>query len=63
MEPTKQTRILSLSIKEVRAKLKLSTVELAQRVGVSRRTVEGWEQGRRVPDTAALLIATFFDSA
>jgi ribosome-binding protein aMBF1 (putative translation factor) len=40
-------------IKAVRAKLGLSTQDLAERCNVSRRTVEGWEQGR-MPDVAAL---------
>jgi ribosome-binding protein aMBF1 (putative translation factor) len=40
-------------IKAVRAKLNLSTQDLADKCNVSRRTVEGWEQGR-MPDAAAL---------
>ena len=40
-------------IKAVRAKLELSTQDLADKCNVSRRTVEGWEQGR-MPDAAAL---------
>ena len=40
-------------IKAVRAKLALSTQDLADKCNVSRRTVEGWEQGR-MPDAAAL---------
>lgn len=40
-------------IKAVRAKLSLSTHDLAEKCNVSRRTVEGWEQGR-MPDAAAL---------
>ena len=40
-------------IKAVRSKLGLSTQGLAEKCNVSRRTVEGWEQGR-MPDAAAL---------
>lgn len=40
-------------IKALRIKLALSTQNLADRCNVSRRTVEGWEQGR-MPDAAAL---------
>ena len=40
-------------IKALRAKLGISTQDLAERCNVSRRTVEGWEQGR-MPDAAAL---------
>lgn len=40
-------------IKAIRAKLGWSTQQLADVCGVSRRTVEGWEQGR-MPSAAAL---------
>lgn len=40
-------------IKAVRARLAWSTQQLADACGVSRRTVEGWEQGR-MPTAAAL---------
>ena len=40
-------------IKAVREKLGMSTQELADACGVSKRTVEGWEQGR-TPDAAPL---------
>lgn len=40
-------------IKAIRDKLGLTTQSLADLCGVSRRTVEGWEQGR-MPTAAAL---------
>lgn len=40
-------------VKAVRARLGLTTAGLAEATGRSRRTVEGWEQGR-LPDAAAL---------
>jgi len=40
-------------IKLLRSKLELSTSNLANVCGVSKRTVEGWEQGR-LPTAAAL---------
>lgn len=40
-------------IKAIREVLGMSTQDLADRCGVSRRTVEGWEQGR-MPTAAAL---------
>jgi DNA-binding transcriptional regulator YiaG len=43
----------ALGIKAVRGKLNLTTEQLAAICNVSRRTVEGWEQGR-MPETAAL---------
>lgn len=43
-------------IKNLRKKLGLSTAELGARVGVSRRTVEDWEQGRRNPGPSAKIL-------
>jgi transcriptional regulator with XRE-family HTH domain len=40
-------------IKAIRDQIGLSTQQLADHCGVSRRTVEGWEQGR-MPTAAAL---------
>jgi DNA-binding transcriptional regulator YiaG len=40
-------------IKAIRAKTGMTTQQLAEAVGVSRRTVEGWEMGR-MPSTLAL---------
>ena len=40
-------------VKAVRVKLGWSTDQLADSCGVSRRTVEGWEQGR-LPSAGAL---------
>jgi DNA-binding transcriptional regulator YiaG len=41
-------------IKAVRAALGLSTTQLAEACGKSRRTVEDWEQGRRMAPTESL---------
>ena len=47
-------------IKAVRAKAGFSTQQLADACGVSRRTVEGWEQDR-MPTAAALnVMASLF---
>lgn len=40
-------------IKAIRSKLSMTTQQLADACGVSRRTVEGWESGR-LPSTLAL---------
>ena len=40
-------------IKAIRAHLGMSTQQLADALGVSRRTIEGWEMGR-MPSTLAL---------
>ncbi|HNT35700.1 MAG TPA: NadS family protein [bacterium] len=48
----KASRISEISapnIKMVRRKLKVSQAEFAMMVGVSARTLQNWEQGRRQP--------------
>jgi len=39
-----------MDVKSIRKKLKLSRKELADKLGISKRTVEAWEQRRRAPD-------------
>jgi DNA-binding transcriptional regulator YiaG len=43
-------------IKTLRKSLSLSTSDFGARVGVSGRTVEQWEQGRRTPGGAAEIL-------
>jgi transcriptional regulator with XRE-family HTH domain len=45
-------------IKAIREQIGLSTQQLANYCGVSRRTVEGWEQGR-MPTAAALNVMAY----
>jgi len=45
-------------IQLIRARLNLSTADLAAKIGVSPRTVEGWEQGRTPSKSAVRLIAS-----
>lgn len=40
-------------VKSIRMRLRWSTQQFADEIGVSRRTVEGWESGR-MPSTLAL---------
>lgn len=42
--------------REIRDRLKLSRAQFALVIGVSERTVEGWEQGRRKPSGPALAL-------
>ena len=46
--------------RDIRHRLGLSVREFAAALGVSRRTVEGWEQGRPVGRLAELLIERTF---
>lgn len=43
-------------IKELRKALGLSTTEIAGRMGLSGRTWEDWEQGRRRPNGSAVVL-------
>jgi putative transcriptional regulator len=60
MEPARVTRYELPDTTKVRAKLKMSQNDFAILLGISKRTLEGWEQGKRYPSGAArvlLLIA------
>lgn len=43
-------------IKAIRQQMELSTAKFAEQMGTSKRTVEGWEQGRLPSNTALLLL-------
>jgi putative transcriptional regulator len=42
-----------INVRRIRKKMSMSQSEFAEHFGVSVRTVQDWEQGRRVPDGAA----------
>lgn len=46
---------LSSAIKTARKRLNLTQPQAAERWGVSLDTIRSWEQGRRLPNAAALL--------
>ena len=46
----------SIDLKKLRKLLKLSTADMSDIALVSSRTIEGWEQGREMPETAKELI-------
>jgi DNA-binding XRE family transcriptional regulator len=46
-------------VKEIRRRFGLSTGQLARECQVSRRTVEGWEQGRPLKETALELLHAY----
>ena len=45
----------------LRKRMKLSCQKFADRFGLDVRTVQDWEQGRRVPDCAARVLLTVID--
>ena len=52
----KRYTLESLPILRAREKSGLTQAEFAALLGVSRRTLEQWEQGRRKPNRAALML-------
>ena len=46
----------------LRKRLGLSRQKFADRFGLDARALQGWEQGRRVPDRAARVLLTVIDS-
>jgi len=50
-----------VDVAKVRAKLKLSQRKFADRFGLDVTAVQAWEQGRRRPDRAALVLLTIID--
>ena len=42
-----------IDIRRIRRKVRMSQTEFAEHFGVSVRTVQDWEQGRRVPSRAS----------
>jgi putative transcriptional regulator len=52
-KPYRVHRLEAVDVLAVREKLKLSRVEFSNILGVSPRTLESWEQGKRRPSGAA----------
>lgn len=53
----------SIDVAAIRKRQKLSQAEFANRYGLSAGTVKDWEQKRRQPDRAALLLLKVIDQA
>jgi putative transcriptional regulator len=53
MKASREYEIKPPEIKTVREKLNVSQTEFALMIGVSVRTLQNWEQGRRKPDGPA----------
>jgi len=48
-QPSRVFALEGLDIKDIRKKYNMSQEKFAVLLGVSKRTLEGWEQGRRKP--------------
>ena len=51
----------AVRIRALRDGMKLSRQKFAERFGLDVRTLQDWEQGRRVPDRAARVLLTVID--
>jgi putative transcriptional regulator len=61
--PTLNVDVMSAArVKEIRRRLTKSPKEFERRFGIPARTLEGWEQGRRVDSTSRVLL-TVIDRA
>ncbi len=57
-KPSRIYEIDPLDIKLIREKLRVSQSEFAMLIGVSPRTLQNWEQGRRSPEGPAKALLT-----
>ena len=51
--PGRTTRVTDPEVREIREKTGLSQIRFAALIGVSKRTLENWEQGRSKPNAQA----------
>ena len=62
MQPGRVTEFPLMEVQAIRAKTGLSQSGFAQVLGVSRRTLENWEQGRRNPTGPARTLLRIVDA-
>ena len=60
-EPSRVFEYKAVKVKEIRDKAGLTQEKFAEVMGVSKRTLENWEQGRRTPTGAARSLLRAFD--
>jgi len=52
----RKTQVAVSLVAEARTRANLTQMQFAELLGVSKRTLEGWEQGRRTPSKAAMTL-------
>ena len=60
-EPSRVTEFAEPEVKSIRDKIGLSQSRFAGLIGVSKRTLENWEQGRRHPTGPARALLRILD--
>lgn len=63
LEPGRITSVAELPVHAIRAKTGLSQSRFAHLIGVSKRTLENWEQGRRRPTGPARALLKIVSAA
>jgi putative transcriptional regulator len=61
VEPSRITEFAEPEVKSIREKIGLSQTRFAGLIGVSKRTLENWEQGRRHPTGPARALLRIID--
>ena len=61
-QPTRRFEFREPEVKAIREKMGVSQDKFAVILGVSKRTVENWEQGRRHPTGAARSLLKIFEA-
>ncbi len=62
MQPSRRFVVEKPDVKEIRAKLGISQNEFASLLGISVRTLENWEQKRRIPKGPARILLLIAES-
>ncbi|MCC2604822.1 NadS family protein [Planctobacterium marinum] len=60
--PTRTTKFAEPQVRAIRAKTGLTQARFADVLGVSKRTLENWEQGRRHPTGPARALLKILDA-
>jgi putative transcriptional regulator len=55
-EPSRSFEVKMLDVKGIRARYKISQHEFAALLGISVKTLQNWEQGRRIPRGPARIL-------
>ena len=61
IKPSRVFNYEPVDIKKIRTKVKASQAEMAHMIGVSLRTLQNWEQGRRKPRGPAKALLKVFE--
>jgi len=61
LKPSRVFRYRPVEIKRIRQKLRVSQSQFAMMIGVSKSTLQNWEQGRREPEGPAKALLRVVD--